>query len=292
MKPAPFEYIRATSVEDAVAALSASGGTAKILAGGQSLVPMLNFRLIDAPTFIDINAIEGLSGIEETAGNGLRIGATTRHHAVETSEAVEARFPVVHAAMQHVAHLAIRNRGTIGGSLSHADPAAEWPALAILLDATLTTASPDGGRAIPASDFFLAPLTTALADDEMVTAVNLPGLPDGCGWGFEEVAQRHGDFAIAGAAALVSLAGGKISEIRIALFGADETPVRATAAETALTGVTPTPEAIAAAAATACDGLNPMTDLHGSAAYRRHLAGVLIRRVVDAAVARAEERAA
>lgn len=287
MKPAAFEYIRATSVEDAVAALSASGGTAKILAGGQSLVPMLNFRLVDAPTFIDINAIENLSDIEETQNNGLRIGATTRHHAVEMSEAVEARFPVIHAAMKHVAHLAIRNRGTIGGSLSHADPAAEWPALALLLDATVITASSSGERAIPASEFFLAPLTTALTDDEMVIAVDLPGLPDGCGWGFEEMAQRHGDFAIAGAAAVVAIADGEISQARVAVFGADETPVRATAAEKALIGQTPTAATIAEAARTACAELNPMTDLHGSADYRRHLAGVLVRRVVETAVARA-----
>ena len=287
MKPAPFDYVRATSVDDAVAALVAGGGAAKVIAGGQSLVPMLNFRLIDAPTFVDINAIPDLANIEETADGGLRIGALTRHYALETSAAVETRFPVIRAAMRHVAHLAIRNRGTIGGSLSHADPAAELPALALLLDAVIRTAGPDGGREIAARDFFVAPLTTALAADEIVVAVDLPGLPAGCGWGFEEFARRHGDFAIAGAAAVIAVEEGRIVEARIALMGVHDTPVRAAAAERLLTGAAPDAAGIEAAAAAIGADIEPMTDLHGSADYRRHLAAVLVRRALASALERA-----
>jgi CO/xanthine dehydrogenase FAD-binding subunit len=281
MKPATFDYIRATSVDEAVAALAANG-EAKLLAGGQSLVPMLNFRLIDAPLFVDINGIESLSGIEETADGGLRIGALTRHYALETSGAVHQRFPVLHEAMKHVAHLAIRNRGTIGGSLSHADPAAELPALSVLLDATIVTASPTGGRKIAARDFFVAPLTTVLAPDEIVIAVDLPGLPEGAGWGFEEFAQRRGDFAVAGAAAIIVRDGDAVTEARIALMGVHDTPLRAIAAEQALIA-----GGIDAAAAAAQREAEPTNDLHGSAEYRRHLVGVLTRRALAAAFERA-----
>lgn len=282
MKPAPFDYVRATSVDEAVAALAAANGEAKLLAGGQSLVPMLNFRLIDAPVFVDINGIDGLSGIEETAGGGLRIGALTRHYALETSVAVRERFPVLHEAMKHVAHLAIRNRGTIGGSLAHADPAAELPAMSVLLDATIATASPSGGRRIAAREFFVAPLTTVLEPDEMVIAVDLPGLPDGAGWGFEEFAQRRGDFAVAGAAAIVVRDGDNVTEARVALMGVHDVPLRAPAAEQALIA-----DGVDAAAAAAQREAEPTNDLHGSADYRRHLVGVLTRRALDAAIGRA-----
>ena len=287
MKPAPFEYVRAKTVDEAVAVLAEHAGRAKVLAGGQSLVPMLNFRLIDAPVFVDINRITGLTGITENADGGLKIGALTRHYALETSALVRDRFPVVHEAMKHVAHLAIRNRGTIGGSLSHADPAAELPAMSVLLDAAIDTAGPQGGRTIGARGFFAGPLTTVLEDDEIVTSVTLPGLPDGAGWGFEEFAQRRGDFALAGAAAVLGLDGGRVSHARIALMGVGETPVRAEAAEEILLGGAPDDAALAEAAAAAREAVNPMTDLHASADYRRHLTAVLTRRVLEAARERA-----
>ena len=290
MKPAPFNYVRATGIDDATAALASAGGRAKILAGGQSLIPMLNFRLVDADLFVDINQVGGLDGIEES-GDGLRIGALARHHRIEMSDAVRERFPVLAAAMQHVAHLAIRNRGTIGGSLSHADPAAELPAMSLLLDATIETAGPSGGRALAARDFFVAPLVNALEDSEMVTSVVLPGLPPGAGWGFDEVARRRGDFAIAGAGCVVALENGAVSEARIALMGVHDTPLRATAAEALLVGNSPDGDAVDAAAAAARDAVEPMNDLHGSADYRRHLAGVVVRRTLEAAVARAREEA-
>lgn len=279
MKPAPFDYVRASTIDEAVAALAASNGEAKVLAGGQSLVPMLNFRVVDAPLFVDINGIEGLDRIEETADGGLRIGALTRHFALETSGLVKDRFPVLHEAMKHVAHLAIRNRGTIGGSLSHADPAAELPAMSVLLNARITTASAAGGREIAADDFFIGPLTTALAPDEIVVAIEFPGLPARSGWGFEEFAQRRGDFAVAGVAAIVSTDGQSVTDARIALMGLHDTPVRARAAEAALIE-----SGIDAAAAAARQEAEPMNDLHGSADYRRHLTEVLTRRALTAAI--------
>ena len=284
MKPALFDYVRASSVEEAVAALAASNGDAKVLAGGQSLVPMLNFRVVDAPLFVDINGIEGLDLIEEKEDGGLRIGALTRHFALETSVSVRDRFPVLHEAMKHVAHLAIRNRGTIGGSLSHADPAAELPMMAVLLDAKIVAAGPDGEREIPAGDFFTAPLTTVLAPDEIVVAVDLPGLPAVTGWGFEEFAQRRGDFAVAGVAALVTREGGTVTNTRIALMGLHDTPVRARSAEAAFGE-----SGIEAAAVAARQDADPMNDLHGSADYRRHLAEALTRRVLTAALERAAQ---
>lgn len=284
MKPAPFDYVRASSVEEAVAALAASNGDAKVLAGGQSLVPMLNFRVVDALLFVDINGIEGLDRIEEKEDGGLRIGALTRHFALETSVSVRDRFPVLHEAMKHVAHLAIRNRGTIGGSLSHADPAAELPMMAVLLDAKIVAAGPDGEREIPAGDFFTAPLTTVLAPDEIVVAVDLPGLPAATGWGFEEFAQRRGDFAVAGVAALVTREGGTVTNTRIALMGLHDTPARARSAEAAFGE-----SGIEAAAVAARQDADPMNDLHGSADYRRHLAEALTRRVLTAALERAAQ---
>ncbi len=282
MKPAPFDYVRASTVDEAVAALAASNGEAKVLAGGQSLVPMLNFRIVDTPIFVDINGIQDLDRIEETTDGGLRIGALARHFALETSDLVKDRFPVLHEAMKHVAHLAIRNRGTIGGSLSHADPAAELPTMAVLLDAKIITARASGGREIAAADFFVAPLTTTLEPDEIIVAVELPGLAPGTGWGFEEFAQRRGDFAVAGVSAIVSMDGESVTESRIALMGLHDTPVRAHAAEAALLD-----DGIDAAAAAARLDAEPMNDLHGSADYRRHLAEVLTRRVLTAAMERA-----
>ncbi|WP_088710232.1 FAD binding domain-containing protein, partial [Noviherbaspirillum denitrificans] len=197
MKPPKFEYLRATTLDEALSALEAAEGDGKIIAGGQSLVPMLNFRLLNPSVLIDINGIEELAFLEEQSDGGLRIGALTRHHTLEMSEAVKRLFPVISDAMQHVAHLAIRNRGTIGGSITHADPAAELPMMMVLLDAEITLASPDGRRAVPAEEFFMGALTSAVEENEIVTEIYLPPLPPGCGWAFDEVARRLGDFALA-----------------------------------------------------------------------------------------------
>ena len=292
MKPPAFEYVAAASVEEAASLLARHAGEAKLIAGGQSLVPMLNFRLLAPTVLVDINRVGGLDRIEELdrsegGAGGLRIGALVRHHALETSALVKDRFPVLTAAMGHVAHLAIRNRGTIGGSLSHADPAAELPAMVRLLDATIEAVGAKGSRSIAAADFFEGALTTTLADDEIVTSIALPALPPASGWGFEEFARRSGDFALAGVAATVALDGATVAEARIALFGVNETPVRAAAAEALLAGQRHDPKLIEAAAAAVGEAIEPTDDLHASAGFRAHLAEVLTRRALAAAFERA-----
>jgi CO/xanthine dehydrogenase FAD-binding subunit len=284
MKPPPFEYVVAESVEAAIAALGRGEG--KIIAGGQSLVPMLNFRLLRPAVLVDINRVPGLAFIAD-GEDTIRIGALTRHHRLETSAVIAKAFPVLAAAMTHVAHLAIRNRGTIGGSLSHADPAAELPMLALLLDATLTVASPSGKRTVAAKDFFLGALSVDLGAQDVVTEIAFPKLPSGTGWGFEEVARRHGDFALAAVAATLTVSDGKIMQARIAMTGVDETAKRADEAEAMLAGK-PLEPALRDAAIDAVRGaVTPNTDLHASADYRRHLVGVLAGRALDAAWRRA-----
>ena len=290
MKPAAFDYVIADSIDMAVASLADGGGDAKIIAGGQSLVPMLNFRLIRPSVLIDINRIGDLAFIKE-AGKKICVGALTRHYQIETSPVIARHLPVLASAMTHVAHLAIRNRGTIGGSLSHADPAAELPMMALLLDAELHIASVSGKRTIAARDFFVGALTVDLARDDIVTEIVLPKLPPKTGWGFEEVARRTGDFALAAAAATLTLSAGVISQARIALTGVGATPVRAAEAEALLVGQALEPGLIDRIIDAVCAAIEPDTDLHASSDYRRHLAGVLAGRAVSAAWRRANESA-
>jgi CO/xanthine dehydrogenase FAD-binding subunit len=286
MKPPPFDYARPESVDEAVALLAQHGGGAKILAGGQSLVPLLNFRLLRPTVLIDINRLTALAGVDDTSG-GLRIGALTRHHALETSPLVRERFPFLTEAMAHVAHLAVRNRGTIGGSLAHADPAAELPMIAVLLDAEIHTRAPGATRVRAAADFFCGALTTALGDDELVTGIVLPALPSGTGSAFAEVARRHGDFAIAAAAAAITLTEGTVTAARLAVTGVDETPLRLRQVEAELVGRRLTTDLIAAATAQTGASVDPASDLHASSDYRRHLVGVLTEEVLTAAWSRA-----
>jgi CO/xanthine dehydrogenase FAD-binding subunit len=290
MKPAAFDYVIADSIDMAVASLTDGGGDAKIIAGGQSLVPMLNFRLLRPSVLIDINRIGDLAFIEE-AGKKIRVGALTRHYQLETSPVIARHLPVLASAMTHVAHLAIRNRGTIGGSLSHADPAAELPMMALLLDAELHIASASGKRTIAARDFFVGALTVDLARDDIVTEIVVPKLPPKTGWGFEEVARRSGDFALAAAAATLTLSAGVISQARIALTGVGATPVRAAEAEALLVGQALEPGLIDRTIDAVRAAIEPDTDLHASSDYRRHLAGVLAGRAVSAAWRRANESA-
>lgn len=290
MKPAAFDYVIADSIDMAVASLADGGGDAKIIAGGQSLVPMLNFRLLRPSVLIDINRIGDLAFIEE-AGKKIRIGALTRHYQLETSPVIARHLPVLASAMTHVAHLAIRNRGTIGGSLSHADPAAELPMMALLLDAELHIASASGKRTIAARDFFVGALTVDLARDDIVTEIVLPKLPPKTGWGFEEVARRSGDFALAAAAATLTLSAGVISQARIALTGVGATPVRAAEAEALLVGQALEPGLIDRIIDAVRAAIEPDTDLHASSDYRRHLGGVLAGRAVSAAWRRANASA-
>jgi CO/xanthine dehydrogenase FAD-binding subunit len=291
MKPPIFDYIAATSVDMAIAALAEAGGEGKILAGGQSLVPMLNFRLLRPSILVDINRIAGLSSIEENA-DSIRIGALTRHYQLETSPVIARHLPVLSCAMTHVAHLAIRNRGTIGGSLSHADPAAELPMLALLLDATLHITSASGQRSVAARDFFLDAMTVDLADTDIVTVIVLPKLPPRTGWGFEEVARRHGDFALAAVAAALTVSDGAIAQARIAVTGVGPTALRVGEAEALLGGHALEQNLIDQAIGAVRAAIAPETDLHASSDYRRHLAGVLTGRALTAAWRRALECAA
>src|SRR6202167_1898363 len=235
MKPAAFDDVAPKSLEAAVAALAAANGDGKVLAGGQSLMPLLSSRMARPAVVVDLMHIPGLSFIE-LRDDKVAIGAMTRHADLEFSELVAAKLPVMAAAMRHVAHLAIRNKGTIGGSLSHADPAAELPLLALLLDAGIRTRAAAGPRTHAARDFFVGPLTTSLAADELVTEIALPALPPGTGWGFEEFSLRAGDFAFAAVGATVTLADGAIVEARLAVMGVGETPLRLRELEAGLRG--------------------------------------------------------
>jgi carbon-monoxide dehydrogenase medium subunit len=283
MKPAPFEYHRPRTRAEALALLAAHED-AKPLAGGQSLIPAMNFRLAMPAVLVDLNAVHDLADIED--GGGLRIGAMTRHRAVERSDAVRRVVPLLYEAMPYIAHAAIRTRGTIGGSLAHADPAAELPAVMLALGARLRVESEAGAREIPAGEFFTGLFSTALAAGELVTEITIPASPKS-GSAFAEFSRRHGDFALAGVAAHVSVDdNGVCQSARVALFGVGDRPMLAASGARALVGQKPTSEAIRAAAdATAREDIDPTSDIHASSRYRRHLAGVLTRRVLERAFA-------
>ncbi len=289
MKPAPFEYAAPSSLDEAISLLQQHGDEdVKLLAGGQSLVPLLSMRMARPELLIDLNPIDELQYIREENG-GLAIGAMTRKRAVEESELVRRLQPVLLAATQLVAHPQIRNRGTVGGSMAHADPAAEYPALAIVLGVELRTAGPDGERRIAAEDFFQSYLTTALEPVEVLTEVRVPILAPGTGWSFVEVARRHGDFAMSGAAVTLRLdGGGSISEARIVLFGVGPTAVRVREVEQLVMGEQPSDRLFQEAGRAAGEGLeDPLSDVHASAEFRRHLARVLTARALGEAVERA-----
>lgn len=285
MKPPPFAYVTAQSIEHAVSELVRSDGEGKLIAGGQSLMPMLNFRLLDPSVLIDIGRIPELTGITETDG-GLNVGALVRHVDLESSPYIARHFPVLTEAVRHIAHVAIRNRGTLGGSLCHADPAAELPMMAVLLDAEICICGPSGERRVPAEAFFLGALTTDLEDDEIVTQIHLPFLPEGTGWGFEEVSRRSGDFALAAAVATLNLDEGKCANVRLAVTGVDDLPLRISAAEDMLNGSVLDDAVISSAAQIVHDAVNPNSDVQASAHYRRHLIGVLVERALRNAKAR------
>lgn len=288
MKPAAFDYHRATSVADAIAALS--GVDAKIIAGGQSLVPMMNFRLVQPERLVDINALQELREIREE-GDCLVLGALVRHEEARVSPLIARHLPVIPEAMSHVAHLTIRNRGSIGGSLVHADPSAEWALLLTLLDGVVEIQGASRSRRDRAPEFLIAPLVTSVTEEELVIAVRFPKLPPGSGTAFEELSQRAGDFAVASAGALVRLSDGRIAEARLALGGVGDTPVRAVAAESLLAGREPSSDLIQEAARCAIEGLEPNSDLHASAEYRLHVTPALVRRALVRAIGRAEESA-
>jgi aerobic carbon-monoxide dehydrogenase medium subunit len=287
MKPPPFEYVAPRSLDEAVAALAEHGDEAKVMAGGQSLVPLLAFRLARPSVVVDVNRVAGLEGAR-LEGDTLELGALTRQRDVELLPGLRERCPMVVEAVEQIGHVAIRNRGTVGGSLAHADPAAEWTALALALDAELDLHGPGGTRTLPARDFLISYFTTALQPDEVLTRIRLR-VPNGrTGSCFLELARRHGDFAIAGVGALVSLgADDTVADARVALIGVGERAVRADAAERVLRGAEPTGDVVAEAAAAVDGEIEPNGDIHASADYRRHVAGVLVRRALETAVTRA-----
>ena len=279
MKPAPFAYVRPESLEDAIGALAEHGEDARVLAGGQSLMATLNMRLSAPGILVDIGRVPGLAGIEE-AGEGLRIGAMTRHADVETSELVAANAPLIASAMPHIAHPAVRNRGTFGGSIAFADPAAELPACAVALGAQMVIAGKGGSRTVDADAFFQGLYETALGPDEVLTAVEVPGI--GAGWrsGFLEFARRQGDYAMIGLAAHVEVENGRFGGGRLVFFGVGERPVAAVHSAALLEGEFWSDALGARIAEALKEELDPFEDLNADAAMRRHLAAVLVKRVL------------
>ena len=285
---ATFDYRAATSVEEAVDLLGNHGDEAKVLAGGQSLVPLINLGLAQPGVLIDINGIPGLDGIQEVNGS-LAVGALVRHVVAEQSEAIRRACPLLAEAVPLIGDRQVRNRGTIGGSISHADPVAELPAVATCLDAKMRLDGPAGSRDVPASEFFTGYWTTAAGPSEVLTAVWFPTTPN-AGVSFQELVRRKGDFAIVAAAALIELAAdGTCSRVSLALAGAAPTPIRATAAEDMLRGQAPSPDLIRAAASAAAQAgsVDPQSDVLASASYRRAMVEVFVRRALTEAAERA-----
>ena len=283
MKPAPFEYARPDSLEEALALLAQHGSDAKPLAGGQSLIPAMNFRLATPAVLVDLNAVNELSYIRND--NGIRIGAMTRHRAVERDARVAQAAPLVAQALPWVAHAAIRTRGTIGGSLAHADPAAELPAVMLALDARFTLKRPGHQRTVAAADFFTGLFSTAIEPGELLTEIAIAPQAPRTSCAFDEFSRRHGDFALAGVAAVATVdAQGRCESLRVALLSLADRPVPGSHATSALVGQHPTADAIRAAAeAVAEHDIDPTTDIHASSRYRRRLAAVLTRRVLERA---------
>ncbi len=292
MKPAPFAYHDPGSVEEVLELLAEFGDEAKLLAGGQSLVPMMNFRLARPAHLIDLNHLIPLRGMRIEGGE-LRIAAMTRQRELETSRDVMGAWPLLSELMPYVSHVQIRNRGTVGGSLAHADPAAELPAAMLVLNAQLVIHSRASERTEEADAFFRDAYETSLQPDELLTEVRVPAVAPRTGWGFQEVSRRHGDFAIVAAATLVTLEpNGLIREARIALAGVAGRSVRAPSAEAALAGQRPGAEVFREAAALVTQHIDPASDIHASAEYRRHVATVITRRALEQAAVRAEGMAA
>lgn len=289
MKPAPFDYHRAATLEHACGLLAAAPDDSKIMAGGQSLIAMMNFRLARPKIVIDVSNIENRNQIAAEEG-GLRVRATTVQRHVETSALVQQRIPLLCHAVHHIAHFQIRNKGTIGGNLVNADPASELPATSLVLEAEFEIMSSEGRRTVPAAEFFITSMTTAVATNEVLASVRFAEPPAGSGWGFHEVSRRSGDYALAGCAAVVTLdAAGRCSRARIGLFGVATTPVRARTAEKALVGQEYSADLLQAVAREIQADIDPESDVHVTAAYRRSAAEALAIRSLEDAFRRARE---
>jgi carbon-monoxide dehydrogenase medium subunit len=291
MKPPLFAFRAPRTLDDAIAAL-ASDDDAAVLAGGQSLLPAMNFRLAAPSLLVDIQHVPELKGLRVADGQ-IVVKAMTRHRELELDEAVKRANPLIAEIMEHVAHIPIRNRGTVVGSLCHADAAAEMPMLLVLLDGSVVAQSRAGRREIAAADFFQFHLTTSRRRDEIIVEARIPVLAGDAGFAFDEMTRRHGDFAIAGVGAVVRLdAGGKATEVRLAACGIAACPVRLTKAESLLVGTALGPSDLAAAGAAAMEAVTVPDDMHASASYRRRVTAALVRRMAAKAAARAKERKA
>jgi aerobic carbon-monoxide dehydrogenase medium subunit len=287
MKPPRFEYAAPHHTDEAVTLLAQHGDRAKVLAGGQSLVPLLNFRLAQPELLIDVNRVRELAYVRPF-DSGVAIGALTRQHTLEREDAVRTKLPILAEACRLIGHLPIRHRGTIGGSVAHADPASELPATMLALEAEMAIKGPAGSRTVRAEQFFTGVFTTALEPDELLTEVRVPGLPPRTGSAFVEIARRAGDFALIGIAALVTLDdAGRVSRARLALCGAAPTPVRAREAERVLVGERPQGRVVDDAAEEIAAATDPPSDIHASAAFRKKLARHVGRQAIELAVRRA-----
>ena len=290
MKPPPFKYVPAESLEHALEQMAEHGDAAKLLAGGQSLIPAMNFRVLQPSVLIDLNGINSLEYIEPAEDGTLLIGAMTRQRDLEMSEAVEHGSPLLHEAMPHIAHPQIRTRGTLGGSLAHADPAAELPVIVIAAGARMRATGPDGDRWIEAKDFFEGMFSTALRPDEVLVEVAFPPSAPGSGWSFVETSRRRGDYAMMGVAVQVELDGdGVCKEARLIYLNAGDGPIEAEQAEAILRGEAPSAEVFDTAAIEAADKeIDPMGNIHASIDFQRHLARVLTVRALEKAFGRAQ----
>ena len=286
MKPAPFEMHLPTSVSEVVALLDEHGDLAKPIAGGQSLVPMMSLRLASFEHLIDLNGVSELNQVS-VSGDSLRIGAMVRQSTAEHDPQIVKSAPLVAKAIPHIGHFQIRNRGTVGGSIAHADPSSELPAVALALDATIEAVGPNGSREIAAKDFFVSTWETSLIDGEILTGVRFPIWSGKCGFVVEEVARRQGDFALVGVAAAVQVDGSKVTKAAIALFGVGGTPVRASEAEQALIagGISADLDAVGKLAAT---NLAPSDDVHASGEYRKSVAATIVARAIAKALKEAQ----
>ncbi len=286
MKPAAFDYKSPTSLQEAISFLQAGQGNAKLISGGQSLMPLLAFRLAAPETLVDLKHVPDLGAIAIDA-EGVRLGARVRWCDIARSTQLAAAHPLLAEAITHVAHYQVRNRGTVGGSLAHADPSAEMPGVALTCDAQISIAGPDGVRVENAADFFTGPLETSLASDEVLTSVLLPAWPVTRRWAFKEFARRKGDFAMAGVALFYDPdESGRATNVHIGAIGVADTPVRLTGAEGVLSGQAVTDQAIAAVAAAAKAEIDPPSDIHAPSAYRKGLLSTLVVRALAEAAAR------
>ena len=291
VKPAPFEYYAPTTADEALADLASYGADAKALAGGQSLIPMMNFRLAQPSVLVDLNNIPELAYVRGDDTGGVLVGAMTRHKTVGQDPLIATRAPLVHEAVPSIGTPQVRTRGTFGGSLSHADPSAELATASVVLNGRFRLRSQKGERWVPANEFFLGSFTTAMEPEELLVEIQLPALPAHSGWSLLEVARRHNDFALVGVAVVAGLdKNGACQEARIVFLSVGDRPVEAPQAAGLLQGQEPTAEAIEAAADKAASvDIEPGSDIHATAEFRRHLARVLTRRALEEAFRRARK---